>query len=437
MKHFHIEDMHLGFFVGDFEPSVFRTDAVEMAIKQIAKGTLDSGYYREVDTEIINVLSGEIECNGKQFRAGDILLYKPGEMINIFALEDTKVLISKFPGTKGDVKAARWEDYNSFDAFYSSYLSKLKLLIKNSGIDDSSVLNERARYINNSDISVVVQGYADDSTSYLLNSIRKYLPGSTIILSTWGYCNTSKLDYDKLVISDDPGAIPCEIWSNFDRGNNGNRQIVSTKSGLNEVDTKYVLKLRSDLVLLGDGFKKYLYLLVERDDDYLVFDERIVIGELFSRHNFVYHRNGKEYDVPKPFHPSDWFAFGLTEDVKKLYGNVSIIPDDEIQYDQLVHQDYVKKYDYKYSWRYTTEQHILLEALKDKMPQNMFRDWTDWNEKNIEYSRKIMLNNFVFLDMARSDILNLKYITASFANNSLRHPEKKLYVFEELKNGTV
>ncbi|MBR3516852.1 MAG: hypothetical protein IKO10_11110 [Lachnospiraceae bacterium] len=436
MKHFRIDDMHLGFFVGDFEPTVFRTNAVEMAIKQIAKGTLDGGYYREIDTEIINVLSGEVECNGEHFQKGDILLFTQGEMISIFALEDSNVLISKLPGTKGDVKKAKWDDYNSFDAYYSSYLAKLKTLMKNGGIDDAPLINDTARHIDNSDISVVVQGYADDSTSYLLNSIRKYLPGSTIILSTWDYCEVSKLDYDTLVISDDPGAVPCEIWSNFDRGNNGNRQIVSTKSALNKVETKYVLKLRSDLVLLGDGFKDYLYLLAGRDNDHSVFSERIVIGELFSRHDFVYHRNGKEYDVPKPFHPSDWFAFGLTEDVKKLYGNVNIIPDNEIQYDKLVHQDYVEKYDYKYSWRYTTEQHILLEALKDKMPRDMFRDWTDWNEENIEYSRKIMLNNFVFLDMARSDILNMKYITASFANNGLRHPEKKLYIFEELKNGT-
>ena len=435
MDYFRLDDMQLGYYVGDFYPSAFRTDKVEIAIKKMTKGTLDGGYYREIDSELVLVLSGKIDCNEKTFQKGDILTFKPGENINLFALDDSCIQIIKIPGTKGDIKRSDWEDYYSFDKYYSYYLKKLKEMMRREDIDDSRVLNVKARNIDNADISVVVQGFADDSTSYLINSIRKYLPKATIILSTWDYCDISKLEYDKLVINSDPGAVPCEIWSNFDRGNNGNRQIVSTKSGLEKVETKYALKLRSDLVLLGNGFKDYFLLLSNRDKEYSIFKERILIGELFSRHNFVYCRNGKEYDVPKPFHPSDWFAFGLTEDVKKLYGNGRLIPDEELQYDKLVNPEYVQKYDYKYSWRYTTEQHIFLEALKDKIAPNYFRDWTDWNKENIELSNKYMLNNFVFLDFARSEILNRKYITSCFANNSLSHPEKKLYVFDELKNG--
>lgn len=433
MERFSINDMQLGYFIGNFTPTALCTDNVEAAIKHMSKGSLDGGYYREIDAEVILILSGEIECNDLNLKKGDILTYKPGEMINLFALEDSSMLVIKIPGTKGDVKGKRWEDYNSLDSYYSTYLAKLKKLIRNEGVDDSDILNVNSNTIDNSDISVVVQGYAEKSTSYLISSIRKYLPKSQIILSTWDYCDIKNLEYDKLVINDDPGAVPCEIWDNYARGNNGNRQIASTKSGLEMVNTKYVLKLRSDLILLGDGFKKYFHLLSEREQEYSVFEERILIGELFSRHDFVYHRHGKEYDVPKPFHPSDWFAFGLSDDVKKLYGNVRLIPDEELQYSKLVHPEYVEKYDYKYSWRYTTEQHIFMEAIKNKVSSDLFRDWTDWNEENIELSQKYMLNNFAFLDMARSDILNMKYITACFANNGLRHPEKKLYVFDELK----
>ena len=55
--------------------------------------------------------------------------------------------------------------------------------------------------IENRDISVVVQGaVSKEYTTKCLKSIRRNLPGSQIVLSTWEDSDTSGLDYDKLIV---------------------------------------------------------------------------------------------------------------------------------------------------------------------------------------------------------------------------------------------
>ena len=59
--------------------------------------------------------------------------------------------------------------------------------------------------IDTKDISVVVQGAIDKGyTPLCLKSIIKYLPESEIILSTWEGREVDNLDYDVLILSEDP-----------------------------------------------------------------------------------------------------------------------------------------------------------------------------------------------------------------------------------------
>ena len=57
------------------------------------------------------------------------------------------------------------------------------------------------------DISVVVQGAITNYTKLCLESIRKYLPGAEIILSTWDDSNIDRLDYDVVIFNKDPGDL--------------------------------------------------------------------------------------------------------------------------------------------------------------------------------------------------------------------------------------
>jgi hypothetical protein len=84
--------------------------------------------------------------------------------------------------------------------------------------------------IDSKDISVVVQGpihTQDNLTKRVLESVRTHLPNAELILSTWKGSEVDGLDCDILLLNDDPGAI--------NGLNNVNRQIVSTRNGLQKV----------------------------------------------------------------------------------------------------------------------------------------------------------------------------------------------------------
>lgn len=288
--------------------------------------------------------------------------------------------------------------------------------------------------VSSRDVSVVVQGYVDRKlVEAELASIRKYLPESPIILSTWPECLTDGLDYDVLVKSEDPGSCSVGLWEDEPIVNNTNRQIRSSQAGLAKVRTKYAMKLRSDMMLLGDEALGYLGAFPERKADVpQLFKERVIIGELYTRHYFHYDHRGRHCRVPKPFHPSDWSTLGLTEDLQKLY-DVPLMPRKEAGGYQCKYPQRVKKNDYKYSWRYTSEQHIFFLALKKAFPDIEFEDWTDWTEELLCQSDEIMLNNFVILDFMHSKMINQKHDFYTLANSGLWYREKELMTQREFE----
>ena len=136
------------------------------------------------------------------------------------------------------------------------------------------------------DISVIVQGVINiKETPKCLKSIRKYLPDAEIILSTWEDSDISGLDYDIVVLNQDPGAIIIEEFSHKVVYNNMNRQLLTTQEGLKKASRKYAMKLRSDLILTSDKFLKYFDEFQNRTDNYKLFERKIIVPALFTRFN--------------------------------------------------------------------------------------------------------------------------------------------------------
>jgi hypothetical protein len=170
--------------------------------------------------------------------------------------------------------------------------------------------------ISPSDFSVIIQGpilgkpgdpYDLQLTIQCIESVRRVLPGSEIILSTWVGSAVSHLDYDKVVFSKDPGAVSYN--DNNNKFNNNNRQILSTYNGLTHSSRKYSIKLRGDCKLSHSGFisllNKYPY-----RSKYKFFKKRIITSTVFSL-------NPRK--IPILFHISDIFQVGLTSDIKQLW----------------------------------------------------------------------------------------------------------------------
>lgn len=97
-----IENMKGGWFVGDFEPSVFKTDLFEVCYKFHEKGEKWDTHYHKIGTEINYLVKGKMIIQDKELNEGDIFILKPYEISNPEFIEDCTVLIIKTPSVAGD-----------------------------------------------------------------------------------------------------------------------------------------------------------------------------------------------------------------------------------------------------------------------------------------------------------------------------------------------
>lgn len=103
MKLFCLKNMIRGWFVGNFEPSAFKSENVEVAIKYYAAGDHEVRHFHKIAIEITVIVSGRIKMNDHEYCEGDIVLLEPGELSDFKCLEDnTKTVVVKIPSTVDD-----------------------------------------------------------------------------------------------------------------------------------------------------------------------------------------------------------------------------------------------------------------------------------------------------------------------------------------------
>lgn len=97
-----LKDMVRGWFIGNFEPSCFSTEAVEVAVKSYKAGDKEAAHYHKIATEITEILSGRVRMNETELVTGDIAVVYPGEIVEFEALEDSSNVVVKVPGALND-----------------------------------------------------------------------------------------------------------------------------------------------------------------------------------------------------------------------------------------------------------------------------------------------------------------------------------------------
>lgn len=102
MKHERIENMKRGWFIGNFDPSLLKTNDVEVAVKVYKKGDYEDAHYHKVATEITAIISGRAKMFGLVWNAGDIVVVEPGDTTSFEAIEDTVNVVVKIPGVNND-----------------------------------------------------------------------------------------------------------------------------------------------------------------------------------------------------------------------------------------------------------------------------------------------------------------------------------------------
>ena len=103
MKIAKLNDMIKGWFIGNFEPSLCKTNDVEVAVKTYKKGDKEDKHYHKIATEYTVVISGRVKMNGTEYVSGDIIVMEPNEETDFECLEDGTVnVVVKLPGANND-----------------------------------------------------------------------------------------------------------------------------------------------------------------------------------------------------------------------------------------------------------------------------------------------------------------------------------------------
>ena len=97
-----LENMTKGWFIGNFEPSLMKTNDVEAAVKHYKKGDSEQPHYHKIATEFTVIISGRIRMFGKEWGEGSIIVAEPGDVTGFEALEDTVNAVVKIPGANND-----------------------------------------------------------------------------------------------------------------------------------------------------------------------------------------------------------------------------------------------------------------------------------------------------------------------------------------------
>ncbi len=102
MKKYQLDHMIKGWFVGDFSPTIIKTQDVEVGVKQYQAGVYEERHHHKIATEITAIISGKVRMNGELYSSGDILVIEPGESTDFEVLEDTTTVVVKYPGAQND-----------------------------------------------------------------------------------------------------------------------------------------------------------------------------------------------------------------------------------------------------------------------------------------------------------------------------------------------
>jgi hypothetical protein len=269
--------------------------------------------------------------------------------------------------------------------------------------------------INKKELSVVVQGPIlivgnINITALVLKSVRKFLPGSEIILSTWENSNVNNLEFDKLVLNKDPGSIEFKL-NKIKFNYNVNRQIITTLSGIKASSRQFTLKIRSDIILKGNYFLKLFDQHKFYNTEYKFFKKRILTSNASS-----FNPRKKERRL---FNPSDWFFLGFTSDLLLLW--------DIDLFDTKFYSNQEVQLPFNQEEYPSPEQYVWTSFLSKFITIPKIKLFT-FNKSLLLLSEKVLVNNLQILLPSQLGFESYKYRNSSkisTLNNYLRYYSRR------------
>ncbi|MDR2338111.1 MAG: hypothetical protein LBE20_05640 [Deltaproteobacteria bacterium] len=362
------------------------------------------GRIQQGDQDLLNIC-----FNGNNYKELDIKYESTNGYIHFY---DKLTLAQKHSVDNPVIRhyESRYKPWNS-DFIFDEPMRNVKEWFDS--VRTTEFLAEANNLLHSANMSFVMQGKLTQQTNECIYSIRQYFPQAEIILSTYKNINCDGLDYDKLVqIEDDVVALP---YHNGKDGkiHNVNRQIATTKAGLQVVTRKYAFKLRSDFIMTGSTFLQYFDKFSKYDENYRVFCHKILCPTLFCRNPRIL-----------PFHPSDIALFGKTDDLINLF-DLPYMPREEFGY---------WKNGENLHCRYVPEQYIWVNCLRKNGKQIDFDARQKVTKAIITETEKFFVSNFIFLSFEQFNLLapekfrTLEFYLKTSPHTCITHIEwQKLY----------
>ena len=97
-----LNEMAISWFIGYFEPSLLKTNDVEVAVKRYRKGDCEGVHFHKIATEYTVVLGGVVRMFEREFTDGDIIVAEPGDITSFECLSDATTVVVKIPGANHD-----------------------------------------------------------------------------------------------------------------------------------------------------------------------------------------------------------------------------------------------------------------------------------------------------------------------------------------------
>ena len=102
LQRYLLDSFTKGWFVGNFNPTILPSDAVEVAVKHYKAGEAEAAHYHKIATELTLIVSGRVRMSGEEVGAGEIIKIEPGQSTDFIPLTDVTTVVVKMPCVKGD-----------------------------------------------------------------------------------------------------------------------------------------------------------------------------------------------------------------------------------------------------------------------------------------------------------------------------------------------
>ena len=102
MRKFNLQEMHRGWFIGDFLPSVLRTNLFEVGILRHHKGEEWPEHFHAEAVEYNVLINGSMTVNNNLIQEGEIFVLEKNENCKPIFHKDCIVLCVKVPSIPSD-----------------------------------------------------------------------------------------------------------------------------------------------------------------------------------------------------------------------------------------------------------------------------------------------------------------------------------------------